>query len=190
MFIYLLLFSFYLYYANFNNYFLIYFLIYFLVYFLNLKNFFNIYEYNIFIEDRIVILLENIIKIDYNLLILCLFILLIINLYVKHFNLIIFFLFYTIFTKENFFYCQDYFNLFFFSFKLNVKLLNGLFLIHPYCIYFFYSVIILLFLNNILYNFFIFNYSHKNYHKNHLLKLNNFYSIGNFFGITAIILGS
>lgn len=63
-----------IYFLFFNNFLFFYyglFVLVLLIYFNYSKDLFSIHELNMFIEDRLIILLEGIVKFDYNLLILC-----------------------------------------------------------------------------------------------------------------------
>jgi hypothetical protein len=185
-----LVFIYLLFYSNLINFVLFFLLVYLSVYFLNLKNFFNIYEHNLLIEDRIVILLENIMRIEYNLELLLLFFFFLIFWLKKYTNFYIIMLYFVLFYIENFLPFQTFNFIFFTNFKLNTKLLNGLFLIHPYCIYIFYSFIFFFIIILTKDKIKLYNFYHSRYYLhcngyNHILQL-----IVLYFGIVAITLGS
>jgi len=123
---------------NLNIFISLFFLIFFLVYFFYTINVFSFYEAYTFLEDRLVILLENITKVDYNLIVLGILIIFFIFFFnvELNLNLIFFFLF---LIGIQFTIYQDFYTYLFYTTKLNNKLLNGLFLIHPLLIYTFYS---------------------------------------------------
>lgn len=186
MYIFLTLLFNYLFFKNcYNNAFFIPFF-YFLIYFFFTKNIFSLYEYNMLIEDRINIILENIMKVEYNLILLlfivtCSFFL--INSFSYKLYILMFYVFFDLSMEYQIFY---FFNLF--EFKLNIKLLNGLFLIHPYCIYVFYSSIVIYLISLVYYNYYKFNYRFV------YKKINKFqYFLIKFiiiFGLISVILGS
>ena len=174
--------------SNISNFFVLFLTTYYLVYFLNLKNFFNIYEFNLFIEDRFVILLENIMRIEYNIQLLIILFLIFFYMLNKYFNLVIFFALFTFFYIENYFFLQTYDFIFFNSFKLNTKLLNGLFLIHPYCIYIFYSLIFFLIITCFFKKTHTYQYKLKTLYLFKQIKNINYLVLC--FGTIAIMLGS
>jgi hypothetical protein len=190
MYICVFIFIYLVFYSNLINFFFFFLLIYLAIYFLNLKNLFNIYEYNLLIEDRIVILLENIMRIEYNLELLLLFFFFLLFWLKKYSSFYFILLYFILFYLENFLPFQTFNFIFFTNFKLNTKLLNGLFLIHPYCIYMFYSLIfffiVVLAKNKIkLYNLNYSSYYFYFYKLNHSIQLLTLY-----FGIISITLGS
>ena len=102
-----------------------------------------------------------------------------------------FFFFFFILSYIELYYSFQVCNFIFFNtFKLNTKLLNGLFLIHPYFIYFFYSFLFLLFFLLYLLKIKIYTNNYRNifeyfYKKETVLKY-----LALYFGIVAIMLGS
>jgi len=140
-------------------------LLFFLIYNMHIKNMLSLYDYGLFIEDRINIILENIMKLEYNLILLFFIVSLLFYCYGGFSKIYILLLFFVAFDLNFNYQVLYFFNLY--EFKLNVKLLNGLFLIHPYCIYIFYSFIIiyclLIFLFNLKYYFFLYNQKNFDY---------------------------
>ena len=185
-----LVFIYLLFYSNLINFVLFFLFVYVSVYFLNLKNFFNIYEHNLLIEDRIVILLENIMRIEYNLELLLLFFFFLIFWLKKYTNLYIIMLYFILFYIENFLPFQTFNFIFFTNFKLNTKLLNGLFLIHPYCIYMFYSLVFFLIIALTKNKVKLYNYRYAFYYFYHYKSNRTIYLLTLYFGIVAITLGS
>lgn len=176
-----------IYFLFFNNFLFFYyglFVLVLLIYFNYSKNLFSIHELNMFIEDRLIILLEGIVKFDYNLLILCAMALFWLSKWIK-FGFWFFPVSAFMLTFSNVFLIQDFFFVELYSFTLNDKLFNGLFIIHPYCIYIFYSIIFLYLLNLHYYlklNFYSFRFNLLNYYKIVTLVI--------IIGCIAIILGS
>lgn len=192
MYICYLSFFYFLFFSNYLNFFSFISLFFFGIFFFINLNFFNIFKFNLFIEDRILALLESITQIDYNLVVLCIIVVSVILNYVDVLLLRII-PFFFLFFLENFFQFQNFSYTYFYAFKLNIKLLNGLFLIHPYCIYIFYAFIVFY---SIL--IFLINFKHFRFLKEfkfniltnfkHLIIKFNFVIL--FFGVLAISLGS
>lgn len=180
-----------LFFNNFFNLFLIYFFALFLIYFFNMKNLIFSFESYSFSEDRLVILLENITKIEYNyfFILVLIFIISYLLFFGSKASSLLLFVF-CIFNFNFYFYFQDLYLTIFSQFRFNTKLLNGLFLIHPLMIYIFYCLII------------TFSYTYvsltivKYYKQNSYLTAMNLFNVQKylkictFFGLVAISLGS
>ena len=191
MYIFWVFFIYYLFFNSVSNAFLYFFILLFLIYFFYVKNLIFFLEAYSFAEDRIIILLENITRVEYNLTFILFFCLIICFILFYQFNtgFLIFFLFCSL--NINYFYpLQDFYESLFYCFKFNTKLLNGLFLIHPFVIYIFYALIIsfsITFLHLKKNSFILTSFLNKFYFEINFLKILIFIV---FLGITAIILGS
>lgn len=190
MYMYYSLFFFLIFKNSLSLYFSLYFLIPYLIYFYYTKGVFTIFDWNMLIEDRFLILLENIIKLEYNYILLLCFFTLILFLCLKYSKNAFLGIFIIMPYFGNYYNTQDYMYMYINLFQLNVKLLNGLFLIHPYCIYVFYSTILFIFYKNYTYNKLFYLEGFRDY-KNYQLKLlTKLYNIASILGTIAIILGA
>lgn len=176
---------------NMHSIFLVFFFFFFLIFFFNMKNLVFFFESYSLGEDRIIIILENITRVEYNYFFIAFFLLFIIHLTSSSSNIVFTILFTICFLNYNFYFqYQDFYLILFSKFRFNTKLLNGLFLIHPFMVYLFYCFLMAISIN--LLNFTFIKFYFNNYNPKHFTMFNllkNFkYSI--FLGLTAIILGS
>nr|QLI42461.1 heme maturase [Pseudocohnilembus persalinus] len=176
---------------NFSNFFCLLFLFFILVYFFNMKNLVFFLENYSFNEDKLIILLENITRIEYNYFFILLFLSYLYFILFSNINFTMVIVITVCLLNLN--YCfafQDFYSFLFQQFRFNTKLLNGLFLIHPFIVYFFYASIIglsFLFLYWFKFRFYFSKFQEVKYFSLPILK---YLLCISFFGIFAIMLGS
>ena len=123
----------------------LYIILFFLIFIFLIYNNFSLLYINL--ESVYIFVLEFLFNINYNYILIILIVSLLVlrAQYAVLFNKFIYLLIslFILINFDNFEKIQNFNNLFFYTFKINEKLINGLFIIHPILTYFFYSIFIL-----------------------------------------------